>query len=211
MHRLLLGSRIELVRAGVREFLRRRPDLVVGAEASRPEEIPDLVAVTRPVLLILGPYGEPTEVWWKRVCLSAGGARLPVICLSVDPSPDQPPSPFTGGAWRWVSLDASRTTFLTALDSVLKERGEASPTPNIPTTSTALTARERQVLALIISGRRSREIAYELRISVKTVDTHRGAIMRKFGVRRLADLVRCALEEAHRPAGGHRDERRRPV
>jgi FixJ family two-component response regulator len=53
-----------------------------------------------------------------------------------------------------------------------------------------LTPREREVLGHIVIGRLNKQIAYDLGTVEKTIKVHRGAIMRKLGVRNVADLVR---------------------
>ncbi len=55
-----------------------------------------------------------------------------------------------------------------------------------------LSAREREVLALVVSGLLNKQIAGELRISEITVKAHRGKVMRKMGAGSLADLVKMA-------------------
>src|SRR5262249_39091201 len=60
--------------------------------------------------------------------------------------------------------------------------------------SSLLTLRESEVLNLMVSGNRTGEIAHILHISRKTVETHRGAIMRKLHLHRLADVVRYAVQ-----------------
>ncbi|MEL6406222.1 MAG: LuxR C-terminal-related transcriptional regulator [Chloroflexota bacterium] len=59
-----------------------------------------------------------------------------------------------------------------------------------------LSPRQQQVLKLVVEGYTSREIAEQLIISIKTVETHRANIMQKFGVRNVSSLVRAALEMA---------------
>jgi DNA-binding NarL/FixJ family response regulator len=58
----------------------------------------------------------------------------------------------------------------------------------------ALTARERDVLIGVASGRTNRETAAALGISVRTVETHRDSLMRKLGIHTVAELTRFALE-----------------
>lgn len=58
-----------------------------------------------------------------------------------------------------------------------------------------LTARERQVLGLVVAGLASKAIAERLGIGVRTVETHRERLMGKLGVRNAAGLVRYALEK----------------
>ena len=57
----------------------------------------------------------------------------------------------------------------------------------------SLTSREREVVQLIAEAYSTKEIADRLRVSGKTVETHRAAAMRKLGVRNIADLVRYAI------------------
>lgn len=59
-----------------------------------------------------------------------------------------------------------------------------------------LSPRQQQVLKLVVEGYTSREIAEQLIISIKTVETHRANIMQKFGVRNVSSLVRAAMEMA---------------
>jgi FixJ family two-component response regulator len=65
----------------------------------------------------------------------------------------------------------------------------------------SLTPREREIMALVTTGLMNKQVAGELGLSEITVKIHRGHIMRKMGVRSLADLVRAAEAlELHQPA-----------
>jgi FixJ family two-component response regulator len=55
-----------------------------------------------------------------------------------------------------------------------------------------LTAREREVMALVVTGRMNKQIAADLNLSEITVKVHRGNVMHKMGAKSLADLVRMA-------------------
>lgn len=59
---------------------------------------------------------------------------------------------------------------------------------------TTLTAREKEIMQLIVKGMTSNEIAEKLFISVKTVETHRSRIMSKLSVHKSIDLVKIAME-----------------
>jgi DNA-binding NarL/FixJ family response regulator len=58
-----------------------------------------------------------------------------------------------------------------------------------------LSDRERQVLQLIAEGNSTKEIAYKLHVSVKTIESHRQNIMTKLGIRTLAGLTKFAVRE----------------
>lgn len=62
-----------------------------------------------------------------------------------------------------------------------------------------LTARQREVLQRLAEGRNVKEIAGELGLSVKTVETHRAHVMRKLRLHSLAELVRYAIREGLTP------------
>lgn len=64
-----------------------------------------------------------------------------------------------------------------------------------------LTPREREVLALVVTGMTNKRIAAELQVSRRTVETHRANIMRKTGAESLPDLIRTA-EANHGPGAG---------
>lgn len=57
-----------------------------------------------------------------------------------------------------------------------------------------LTIRERQVLQMVAEGRTNRQIAHNLRLAVKTVDTHRTRLMRKLNIHNVNELVKYALK-----------------
>jgi len=83
--------------------------------------------------------------------------------------------------------------YLTAMMTrAVMERMAASPGQSEP----QLTARQRDVLRLILEGRRMKEIAATLQLSTRTVETHKYQMMEVLGVHSTAELVRYAV--AHR-------------
>jgi FixJ family two-component response regulator len=63
----------------------------------------------------------------------------------------------------------------------------------------SLTPREREIMALIVSGLMNKQVADKIGLSEITVEVHRGCIMQKMGARSLADLVRMAEALGIRP------------
>jgi len=68
-----------------------------------------------------------------------------------------------------------------------RENAEMAPTPD------QVTMREREIIQLLAEGRSNKSVSALLGISTKTVETHRAAVMRKLGLRSLAELVRYAI------------------
>src|SRR5262249_17821066 len=69
----------------------------------------------------------------------------------------------------------------------------------------SLTRREREVMALVVSGLRNKQIGSELGISEVTVKAHRGVVMRKMNAESLAELVKMAVA-LHLPTGPRADQ-----
>jgi len=68
-----------------------------------------------------------------------------------------------------------------------------------PAPCTILSKREREVLQLIAEGNNTKEIAYQLDLSIKTIETHRQQIMRKLNLQSVAALTRYAIREGLSP------------
>ena len=74
----------------------------------------------------------------------------------------------------------------TLLNHYVKESGRSSATE-------LLTPREREVVQLVAEGLSNKQVSRQLDLSIKTIETHRGAAMRKAGLSSTADLVRYAV------------------
>lgn len=77
--------------------------------------------------------------------------------------------------------------------TTISDAPELEPDVSIPFPE--LTPRERQVALLLVLGQKNSEIAVELQLSVKTVDTHRAAILRKMQKRNNVELALLACRE----------------
>jgi DNA-binding NarL/FixJ family response regulator len=84
-----------------------------------------------------------------------------------------------------------------ASPSQRRDAGQSERCPDLD--QAALTGCEREVLGLLVRGRRTKEIAAELGISVKTVETYRGRLMLKLGIDNLAGLVKFAIRAGIAP------------
>src|SRR5207253_7523602 len=74
----------------------------------------------------------------------------------------------------------------TANEAQAQKRGENDP-------QRRLTPRQREILQLIAEGRTSRQIAEELKVHIKTVESHRMHLMKRLGIHDVAGLVRYAI------------------
>ncbi len=85
-----------------------------------------------------------------------------------------------------------------ALERDARQRGEASRLADIQSRYEKLTPREREVLALVVAGKRNKVIAASLKVSQSTVEAHRAKVMEKMEAGSLSDLMRMMLSlESH--------------
>jgi two-component system response regulator TtrR len=80
-----------------------------------------------------------------------------------------------------------------ASDSSLPAETERASQRCVAARLASLTQREREVLDLVVQGRKNKQIAEALQISVKTVEAHRARAMEKMDVSSVAELVRATL------------------
>ena len=203
--RILLVDDHALVRAGMRSLLQDLTDIEVVAEAS--DGVEALVAAERerPDVVLM-------DIAMKGMNGLEAAARLrerlpavKVIILSMHTSEEYVLLALRAGAAAYLIKDSATSELELALKSVM--RGETYLSPAISRQVVdgyvqrvgagagpdPLTSRQREVLKRIAEGRSTKEIAYELNLSVKTVETHRAQIMERLGIRDVAGLVRYAM------------------
>jgi DNA-binding NarL/FixJ family response regulator len=108
------------------------------------------------------------------------------------------------GASGYVLKNSAGEELITAIEEVVQGRTYLTPlitkdvisnlTERTPEQEARLTPRQRDVLRLIAAGRRMKEIAFELGLSTRTVETHKYEMMRALGAESTAELVRYAIQ-----------------
>ena len=206
--RVLVADDHTIVRSGIRHVLESEPGFSVVAEASTGGEALELASSLHPDVVVLdismpGESGLRVAAELRR--------RVPethVVILSMHDNTEYVLESLRAGAHGYLLKDTAATELRDAIRAV--RRGESFFSPAIAGRLSAvvrgdaaessagalgqLTARERQVLVGVAQGHTNREIATQLGISHRTVETHRESLMRKLGVRTVAGLTRLALE-----------------
>nr|WP_221473154.1 response regulator transcription factor [Planomonospora venezuelensis] len=191
-----------VVRQGLRTFLELQDDLDVVGEAADGAEAVELVESLSPDVLLLD-LKMPVLDGLGTLLLLAGRERPPkvLVLTSVGDRRDVAPA-MRAGAAGFLYKDVEPTALVQAIRAVhggqvllAPEAAEAvlagvSGTGERAGPVAALTDREREVLALIASGRSNREIARELAVAEKTVKTHVSNVLMKLGVQ---DRTQAAL------------------
>jgi DNA-binding NarL/FixJ family response regulator len=198
----------ELFRSGVRAELSRELE-IVGDAGTVPEAVAGIVAAEPDVVLldVHMPAGGGRGVI-DGVRADGGTARF--LALSVSDAAEDVIGVIRAGARGYVTKSISADELVSAVrrvhdgDVVFSPRlagfvldafAGAAPQPADPELD-SLTAREREVLRYIARGYTYKEVATELHISVKTVETHVSAVLRKLQLSNRYELTRWASDRS---------------
>lgn len=137
--------------------------------------------------------------------LTTEGYRRPVIFLTGEGDIPTSVRAMRAGAIDFLTKPVNDVDLLSAIARAEMEdfenRSSNASLSSINARLAMLTPREREVMTQVVAGRLNKQIAGEIGIVEKTVKLHRGNMMRKLGVRSVADLVRLA-ERAGLTSGG---------
>jgi DNA-binding NarL/FixJ family response regulator len=194
-----------IARTGIRHVLESEADFEVIGEAASGTEALALVLELHPDVVVLDismPGVSGLEVA-ARLRTSSPDTRI--LILSMHDQAEYVLESVRAGAHGYLLKDTAATELREAIRAVCQ--GESYFSPPVASRLTAavrndqatqsgldqLTGREREVLLGIAQGRTNKEIAGELGISHRTVETHRESLMRKLQLRTVAELTRFAL------------------
>lgn len=196
-----------IVRAGLRQVLEADPGFDVVGEAGTAAAALELVRERQPDVMLID-INLPDESGLRlteRLRALYEGLRL--LILSVHDDPEIVRESVRLGAHGYLRKDTTPADLRAAVRAVYA--GDAYFSPSVARTLAAalrgrapaasdllqrLTQRERDVLTRVAGGLPNKEIAAELGISVRTVESHRDSLMKKTGCKNVAALTRLALE-----------------
>jgi DNA-binding NarL/FixJ family response regulator len=204
--RLLLADDHVLVRAGIRSLLGTLPGVEVVAEARDGHETLGLVESLHPDIVLMdiampGLNGlEATER------ITRDYPKTKVVILSMHVSEEYGARALRAGASGYLPKDADVRELELAIGAVARGGTYLSPAVSThvvadyrrrlaeaPDALARLSPRQREVLQLLAEGSSTKEIAFRLKVSIKTVETHRAQIMDRLDIHDLAGLVRFAV------------------
>ena len=206
-YRVLLVDDHPMTREGLAAIVNRQPDLEVCCEASNPAEAMSALPKARPDLLVtdMSMPGRSGIEFLKDV--HAILPELPILVLSMHDELLYAERALRAGARAYLMKDAGSAKVLEAIRQVLNGQTYVSSqmsarlldgmTGHRPRGSTSpiekLSDREFEVFQLLGGGKSTKEIAYALHLSPKTVDVHRGRIKDKLQLKTATALLHHAV------------------
>lgn len=210
--RVVLADDHVFVRDGIKSLLENEANIEVVGEAIDGPDALEVVAASKPDLLIVDirmPNLTGIEVVEK---LRGENNNVKIIMLSMHESEEYVLKSIKAGADGYLLKGSSKEEFLKALhtvaaggkyfsgdiSSILISQLTNSSTSLEPKQSLAdemmITKREKEILALLLSGKGNKEIAEALDISKRTAEVHRFNLMKKLKVKNLMELSNKATE-----------------
>lgn len=194
-----------LVRAGIRMLLATMRNVEVVAEASDGSEALRLIEQHRPQVVLMDIAMKTLNGLDTTAKISAAHPGVRVLILSMHANEEYVLQALRAGAAGYLLKEAATAELEIALQAV--SRGETYLSPPVSRAvvdgyvhrtaerqpEDGLTPRQREILRLIAKGLGTKEIAFRLDLSVKTIETHRAMIMDRLGIRDVAGLTRYAI------------------
>lgn len=201
--KLLIVDDHALFRAGLRQLLQARAGLVIAGEASSAEEAMQILR-RRAVDVILLDISLPTVNGIAAVeGLRRVAPKARVVMLTTHKDQEYVARALAAGVFGYL-LKETASADEVELAAKAAARGEVFVSPSLThllvrpfveqaAPGEALTARQRQVLVLLAKGASIKQVASRLHLSVKTVETHRAAVMERLGLHTATALVLYAI------------------
>jgi len=208
--RILVADDHDVVRHGLRSLLESRHEWVVCGEASNGREAVELTSALKPEIAIVDiAMPEMAGLEATREILKASPSTQ-VIILTMHESEELLREVVDAGARGYVLKTDKGRELISAIDAVRNHNTffaskvaemvlhrfletKSTPSKAVASQTQSLTAREKQVLKLVADGKSNKEVAVDLKISVKTAEAHRINIMRKLDAHSVVDLVKYAM------------------
>lgn len=208
--RILIADDHDIVRKGLRTVLSSQPGWEICAEVANGRDAVAAALTEKPDVVVMDIKMPELNGLDATKQILAQLPRAQVLILSAFESANLIRQMLTSGARGYVlksdisddliraveAMRDGRLYFTSSVsDYVLNEsRRGATLGEAVVSEPATLTNREREVLQMLAEGRSNKEIATAMKISVRTVETHRGHVMGKLNAHSLSDLVRYAVQ-----------------
>jgi len=199
--RVLIADDHLILRTGVRTLLAATPGIEVVGEASSGRQAVELTREHRPDVVVMDIGMRDLDGLQATELIKKEMPAVKVVVLSMHDTADFVERALRMGASGYLVKDAVAEELHLAIRAVAAGGTYLSPSISqhvlngylqslgSPPRPDILTPRQQQILDLIGAGKSTKDIAYQLNLSVKTVEAHRAQMMQRLGVRNVTNLI----------------------
>lgn len=205
--RILLADSQDIVRAGLRTMLEARADWCICGEAQTGKDAVRLTMTSNPDVVILDVEMDGLDGIAATHEIKRRRPQTEILVFTLHDDESGIQEILAAGARAFVLKSEGAKKLIQGIEAISHHKPFFAPpaaetllksflsTDRKIDDSHRLTTRQVEIVRLLTTGSSNKEVATALGISIKTVETHRAAIMRRLGFRSIANLVRYAVRE----------------
>ncbi len=208
--RIMLADDHAILRAGLKHVVEREPDMTVVAEAADGRQAVDLAPESGADVLVMDVAMPGLNGIEAARQILAKNPAMAVVILSMHIDEAYVLRSLRAGAKAYLLKESAETDVISAIRAVVAGKSFFSPKvtkllqeeyvqrlqqDGKEDSYDALTPREREILQMIAEGQANKDVANKLNLSLYTVETHRGNILQKLGLRSAAEVVLYAVRK----------------
>ncbi len=208
-HKIILADDHKILREGLKSLIEKDPFFRVVGQAKNGEELLALLKTNRSDIVVLDLSMPQMDGIATLKEIRRTFPKIKILILTMQKDQEHFKHAMAGGASGYILKEDAYEQLMLAIKIVLKGKSFVSPTiehllaeqyvrsidegqessPNI------LSKRELQILKLVAQGLSNKNIASKLKLSIRTVEAHRGNLTSKLGIKNTANLVKYAISK----------------
>jgi two-component system, NarL family, response regulator NreC len=206
--RVILADDHEMFRAGLKGLLDKNPDFKVVGQAEDGEDLLEKLAAVRTDCVVIDLSMPKMDGLATLKEIRKKFPKIKSLVLTMQKDEEHFKHAMAAGAMGYLLKDSAFDQLVMAIKVIMKGKNFISPAisnmiaeqyvrssveqTDVPSLE-ILTGREKEILRLVAQGQANKNIASKLKISIRTVETHRSRLIHKLGIKTAAGLVKYAI------------------
>lgn len=207
--RILLADDHKIMREGLKFLIQNQPGMDVVAEACHGEEAIEKAVKISPDIVVMDVNMSNLDGIEATRIIKQRKPEIKVMALSAHLEKNVIEQILKSGASAYIHKESAFNEFIAAIDTVYNSnetylclrtrniliQNYVTSLRNGSDDQSSLNGKEIEIVRMLANGKTTKEIAFEMDISPKTIDAYRREIMAKLGVDNLASLIKFAIKE----------------
>ena len=208
MIKIILADDHEMLRVGLKGLLEKEQDLKVIAQAKDGEDLLEKLSQVKTDCVVMDLSMPNMDGLSALKEIRKKFPKVKCLVLTMQKDTEHFKHAMTAGASGYILKDCAFEQLVMAIKTIMKDKNFISPAishliaeqyvrsmdqeADVPSLE-ILTSREKEILKLVAEGKANKNIASVLKVSIRTVETHRSHLIQKLGLKTPASLVKYAI------------------